>query len=143
MDFNLQRFVQAQEGIYEQVVQELRQGHKQSHWMWFIFPQLLGLGRSPTADFYAIISLAEARAYLHHPILGPRYHECLTILSCLQGLSAETIFGYPDVRKFHSSLTLFMQVEQLAIYQELLDKYYDGCVDQATIQLLASLPALD
>ena len=105
--YNLQRFVEAQAPIYHQVTEELRQGSKRSHWMWFIFPQIAGLGSSPTAVHYAITSTDEAAAYLNHPILGPRLRECTTLVNQLQHRSIDQIFGYPDNLKFHSSITLF------------------------------------
>src|SRR3954451_24186606 len=108
--YNLERFVSAQQAIYPQVVSELRAGKKTSHWMWFIFPQIRGLGRSPISLEYAISSREEARAYLQHPILGPRLKECTRLVLGLQGRAVEDIFGSPDDMKFRSSMTLFAPV---------------------------------
>src|SRR5262245_16115603 len=105
--FDLQRFVDAQNPVFEGVCSELRAGRKESHWMWFIFPQIRGLGRSSTAIKFSISSLAEAEAYLMHPALGPRLRKCLGLVMDVQGSSAGEIFGYPDDLKFRSSLTLF------------------------------------
>jgi uncharacterized protein (DUF1810 family) len=105
--YNLTRFVGAQQPVYARVMAELAAGRKQSHWMWFIFPQLAGLGSSPTARHYAIGSLAEARAYLAHPLLGARLCECTTLVNGLEGTSAQAVFGYPDYLKFRSCMTLF------------------------------------
>jgi uncharacterized protein (DUF1810 family) len=110
--FDLERFVEAQQPVYARVLGELRAGHKTSHWMWFVFPQIAGLGGSPMAIRYAIASLAEARAYLGHPVLGPRLRECCEILEGLEGARAEEIFGYPDVLKLRSSLTLFSRAAE-------------------------------
>src|ERR1035438_1119774 len=106
-NYNLQRFVEAQDPVFEQVRAELQAGQKQSHWMWFIFPQLRGLGRSATATRFAISSLAEAQAYGQHQILGPRLRECTRLVNGVERRSAREIFGYPDDLKFHSSMTLF------------------------------------
>lgn len=133
---HLERFVAAQASVYPQVVQELRAGNKRSHWMWFIFPQLAGLGRSATAQQYAIKSLAEARAYLAHPILGVRLRECVNILLGLEGRTAEEIFGYPDVLKLLSSLTLFERAGADQLFTQALEKFYDGARDEATLRLL-------
>ena len=105
--YDLRRFVDAQQAVYETVCRELRQGRKQSHWMWFIFPQIKGLGHSAMAQKFAISSREEAKAYLAHPILGPRLRECSRIVADLEGKSVEDIFGYPDDMKFRSSMTLF------------------------------------
>ena len=105
--FNLDRFVQAQDPVLAQVRAELWAGHKRTHWMWFVFPQLAGLGRSDTARYYALASLEEARAYLAHPLLGPRLIECTNLVNAVEGRSAHQIFGSPDDLKFHSSMTLF------------------------------------
>jgi uncharacterized protein (DUF1810 family) len=133
---NLQRFVEAQNKVYNRVVSELKSASKQSHWMWFIFPQLSGLGRSAVAERYAIQSLAEARDYLQHPILGARYMECIGILLAIENRSAEQIFGYPDVLKLHSSVTLFQEAEPRKEFAALLEKYYGGEADGKTLQLL-------
>jgi uncharacterized protein (DUF1810 family) len=107
--FNLERFVRAQDPVYPRVLKELRQGHKETHWMWFIFPQRKGLGSSPTAVLYAISSLEEARAYLEHPKLGPRLRECTALVNAIEGKSLDQIFGYPDNLKFHSCMELFAE----------------------------------
>ncbi len=105
--FNLERFVTAQRGVYDQACAELRAGRKQSHWMWFVFPQLRGLGRSELATRYGIACREEAEAYLLHPLLGPRLRECSRLVGEIEGRTIEEIFGYPDHLKFHSSMTLF------------------------------------
>ncbi len=137
--FDLERFVRAQGGIYDTALRELRAGEKRSHWMWFVFPQMAGLGASPTAQAYAIRSLAEGRAYLAHPVLGPRLVECVQAANGVHERSAGDIFGYPDELKFRSSLTLFVMAaasEAKAPFQQALDTYFDGHVDQMTIQKL-------
>ena len=126
-EFNLARFLTAQESVYPQVVAELRAGRKRSHWMWFIFPQIIGLGRSAISQRYAIRSVAEARAYLAHPVLGQRLLECVTIL--LEGVekSAFRIFGQPDTMKFQSSLTLFAGVSKPgSVFEQALEKFFEG-----------------
>ena len=139
-DFDLSRFVDAQAPVYAHALAELRRGRKESHWMWFVFPQLAGLGRSPTALFYAIGSLAEARAYLDHPILGPRIIECCETLLALEGRSAAEIFGYPDDLKLRSSMTLFSIADPaLAVFHSVLDKYFIGMPDERTIQIVSRL----
>jgi uncharacterized protein (DUF1810 family) len=133
--FDLQRFVAAQDsaGTYEQAVAELRRGRKSSHWMWFVFPQIAGLGQSPTSRMYAISSLAEARAYLAHPILGPRLQECAALVDGVQDRSAEQIFGGLDAQKLRSSMTLFMRADPDAqVFRQVLDKYFGGIPDSAT-----------
>jgi uncharacterized protein (DUF1810 family) len=135
--FELERFVTAQEGIYQQAVKELSAGRKRSHWMWFIFPQLAGLGYSATAQHYAISGLAEARAYLAHAVLGPRLRECSALVLAVQGATVHGIFGAPDNMKFHSSMTLFAQASpDEALFRECLNKYFGGVPDQATLDLL-------
>ncbi len=140
--YHLERFVAAQESVYPQVLEELRSGSKRSHWMWFIFPQLAGLGRSETARYYAIQSLDEARAYLAHPLLGARLRECVAILSGLEGRTAEDIFGYPDVLKLHSSLTLFELACDDDLFTQALERYYDGSRDESTLRLSQGYPHL-
>ena len=137
--FDLERFVEAQKPVYARVLGELRAGHKTSHWMWFVFPQIAGLGGSPMAIRYAIASLAEARAYLDHPVLGPRLRECCEILEGLEGRTAEAIFGYPDVLKLGSSLTLFSRAagERDSVFDALLAKYYERKPDPQTLALIA------
>jgi uncharacterized protein (DUF1810 family) len=135
--FDLERFVTAQAPVYQIVLAELRGGRKRSHWMWFIFPQLAGLGRSEMARRYAIASADEAAAYLAHPVLGARLRESAALVAAIEDASAEEIFGDPDVRKFHSSMTLFADVApDEAVFFACLDKFYDGLPDQATLDLL-------
>ncbi len=126
---DLERFVKAQDsaGTYQRAVAELRGGGKTTHWMWFIFPQIAGLGRSEMAQAYAISDLAEAQAYLAHPILGPRLIECAEIVAAQQGRSAEQIFGGVDAIKLRSSMTLFAHAApDQTIFQQVIDQYYDG-----------------
>lgn len=133
-EFNLARFVQAQEPVYAKVLAELRAGHKRSHWMWFIFPQIEGLGRSEMAQRYAIASEDEAAAYLAHPVLGPRLRECAGIVAALDGPSAHDIFGDLDALKFRSSMTLFADVApDEAVFQACIDNYFDGEADPETL----------
>ena len=135
--FDLQRFVAAQDPVYPHVTAELAAGAKTSHWMWFIFPQLQGLGRSGTARRYGITSLAEAQAYAQHPLLGPRLRQCGELLMAVPGCSALQIFGSIDALKLRSCLTLFERaVPQEPLFGQLLTKYYDGARDDATLQLL-------
>lgn len=136
---SLGRFVVAQEPVYAQALSELRRGRKESHWMWFIFPQLEGLGRSPTARFYGIDGRNEATAYLRHPLLGPRLLECTEALLAHPERSAEQIFGSVDAMKFRSSMTLFEAVaEEPRTFGAALDLFYEGVRDQQTLRLLAS-----
>jgi uncharacterized protein (DUF1810 family) len=135
--YDLQRFVAAQDagGTYERAAAELRGGRKTSHWMWFIFPQIAGLGYSPAARTYAITSLAEARAYLAHPVLGARLVECATILTQVSGRTAEQIFGEVDAMKLRSSVTLFRHAAPgEPVFRQVLDQYFDGIPDSATEQ---------
>jgi uncharacterized protein (DUF1810 family) len=136
--FDLQRFVTAQAPTFETALAELRAGRKQSHWMWFIFPQLRGLGRSPTARFYGIASLGEARAYLAHPVLGPRLELATQAVLSTKDLSIQQIFGSPDDLKFHSSMTLFTLASSVASnsFCESLDRWFDGKTDEASLKLL-------
>ena len=138
--YGLERFVQAQQGVYEQVCAELRAGRKRTHWMWFIFPQIKGLGSSEMATQYAISSLEEAKAYLEHPMLGDRLRECAGIVVGLEGRTAEEIFGYPDDLKFHSSMTLFAKAAEISeedlVFSQALDKYFGGREDAGTVQRL-------
>jgi len=138
--FKLQRFVEVQNGVYDRVCEELRAGKKQSHWMWFIFPQLQGLGSSEMAIRYAISSIEEAHAYLEHPTLGTRLRECAALVLAVEGRTAEQIFGYPDNLKFHSSMTLFAQAASISeedlVFSRALDKYFSGKEDPATMQRL-------
>ncbi|HXC53744.1 MAG TPA: DUF1810 domain-containing protein [Rhizomicrobium sp.] len=135
--FQLSRFVDAQAPVFDRVLAELRAGHKQSHWMWFVFPQLAGLGRSAMAQRYAISSLDEARAYLAHPVLGPRLRACTRLVLAVQGRSAQAIFGAPDDLKFRSSLTLFAAgAPDETLFSAALDKYFAGTADAATLAKL-------
>ena len=136
---SLERFVTAQAPVIEQVRRELAAGQKRSHWMWFIFPQLRGLGRSQTAQFYGIEGAAEARAYLAHAVLGPRVVECTGLVNQVQGKTALQIFGSPDDMKFRSCMTLFATL-QTTPFQDALDKYYGGEPDQLTLGLLKDAP---
>ena len=134
----LERFIDAQAPIYAQALGELRAGQKQSHWMWFIFPQIAGLGQSPTSRAYAIQSLQEAQAYLSHPVLGARLHECCQTLMNARGNSARDIFGSIDAMKLRSCLTLFAEADHdEALFHNLLEKYFDGEADEATLEILA------
>ncbi|HEY9033347.1 MAG TPA: DUF1810 domain-containing protein [Pseudomonadales bacterium] len=139
--FHLARFVNAQAGMYEQALAELHDGKKRSHWMWFVFPQLAGLGHSSMARRYAINSRAEAEAYLAHPLLGARLNACAMALLALQGRSAQDIFGTPDHSKLHSSATLFAAVSPPgSVYHRLLQHFWQGQPDQRTLALLAATP---
>ena len=136
--FHLSRFVQAQEGIYDRALAEIRGGRKRSHWMWFVFPQYAGLGFSAMSQEYAIKSVAEASAYLNHPVLGPRLVECAQEVLGVEGRTASQIFGSPDDMKLRSCATLFTQVSDAGnIYEQLLQKYFDSQPDPKTMQLLA------
>jgi uncharacterized protein (DUF1810 family) len=136
--WNLQRFVDAQQPVYQTVLAELRAGRKQSHWMWFIFPQIAGLGHSAMARKYGIASLEEAVAYLRHPVLGPRLRECSALAAALRGRSANEVFGDPDDMKFRSSMTLFSQaVPEEAVFRDCLARYFGGKPDATTLALLA------
>jgi uncharacterized protein (DUF1810 family) len=136
--YDLQRFVEAQEPVIDRVQAELAQGRKRSHWMWFIFPQIAGLGFSAMAERYAIRSLDEARAYLAHPTLGPRMEACTKLVLAVDGRSASDIFGWPDDMKFRSSITLFARAApDRTIFSEALRKYFEGEEDTETINRLA------
>jgi uncharacterized protein (DUF1810 family) len=137
--YNLRRFVVAQEPLFAQVCAELAAGHKQSHWMWFVFPQLRGLGGSSMAERYAIASLAEARAYLAHLLLGERLRSCTQLVNRVEGRTAQAIFGYPDYLKFRSSMTLFALAAEDGSepFSETLAKYFAGAGDPRTHELLA------
>jgi uncharacterized protein (DUF1810 family) len=137
--FKLERFVEAQAPVYEQALRELRAGAKESHWMWFIFPQIAGLGQSPTSIRFAISSLDEARAYLAHAVLGPRLKECAGVVAALEGLAARQIFGSIDEMKFRSSMTLFARAAEGDVFQRCLDKYFGGAPDPATLANLRRL----
>jgi uncharacterized protein (DUF1810 family) len=154
--YDLERYVRAQQGVYAQVCAELAAGRKASHWMWFVFPQLRGLGSSPTAQHYALASLAEARAYLAHALLGERLLECTRLVNRIAGRSARAIFGYPDDLKFRSCMTLFARASGAAPggadaaagrpgaaggacdFDEALARYYGGEPDPLTLRLLGA-----
>ncbi|KRF34664.1 DUF1810 domain-containing protein [Nocardioides sp. Soil805] len=136
---DLVRFVSAQDegGTYDDALRELRGGHKRSHWMWFVFPQVQGLGRSETARFYAVAGLDEARAYLAHPVLGARLRECCRTILDLEETSAEAVFGSTDAMKLRSSMTLFMRAEpDEPLFAEVLEKFFGGEPDEATDAIL-------
>jgi uncharacterized protein (DUF1810 family) len=136
--FDLERFVQAQAPVYASVLEELHAGQKRGHWMWFIFPQFTGLGSSPTSVYYAIKSLAEARQYLAHPVLGPRLLECSRLVLEVQRRSANQIFGSPDDMKLRSCMTLFVQAAPgEPLFNRVLEKYYHGKPDPRSLELIA------
>ncbi|HLY58803.1 MAG TPA: DUF1810 domain-containing protein [Stellaceae bacterium] len=133
--FDLKRFVEAQDMVWDDVRRELAAGQKQSHWMWYVFPQIAGLGFSPISEHYAIASLDEARAYLAHPVLGPRLRHCTELVNAVDGRPIGEILGSPDDLKFRSSMTLFSQVtEDNAVFWDALAKYYGGETDRATLE---------
>lgn len=137
--YDLKRFVDAQDGIYYHALEEIRSGRKSSHWMWFIFPQFDGLGHSSTAKMYAIKSMAEAQAYLNHPILGERLLECAQAALDVDGRSARDIFGSPDDLKLRSSATLFSRLSPSgSVFEKLIEKYFQNEPDDRTIQLLGN-----
>ena len=145
--YSLQRFVVAQAPVYDRVLAELRAGEKRSHWMWFVFPQIAGLGHSDMARKYAISSLEEAKAYLAHPVLGPRLRDCTALVNAVEGRPIEEIFGYPDNMKFRSSMTLFARATADdssrrnwlfggGVFEEALKKYFNSEPDRATLEAL-------
>jgi uncharacterized protein (DUF1810 family) len=135
--YDLQRFVKAQDPVYDQVCAELRNGRKESHWMWFIFPQLRGLGRSQMATKFGIASREEAEEYLKHPILGPRLVECSRLVTLMEGRSIHQILGSPDDLKFKSSMSLFATIApDERVFKEALQKYFEGEFDRLTLELL-------
>jgi uncharacterized protein (DUF1810 family) len=135
--FDLQRFVEAQDGVHARALAELKRGRKESHWMWFVFPQLSGLGSSPMAQRYALRSLDEARAYLAHPVLGPRLRDLTAAVNGVEGRSAHAIFGSPDDFKFRSSMTLFQAAApDEPAFREALARYFDGEPDPKSLALL-------
>jgi uncharacterized protein (DUF1810 family) len=137
--YDLGRFVEAQDayGTYDRAVEELRRGRKTSHWMWFVFPQIAGLGHSAMSRRYAISSLDEAKAYLEHPVLGPRLRACAGIVAQLHGQSAEQVFGGIDAQKLHSSMTLFLRADpDEPLFKQVLDQYFGGEADAATDERL-------
>jgi uncharacterized protein (DUF1810 family) len=132
--YNLQRFIDAQAPVYEQVLRELRAGRKTSHWMWFIFPQIAGLGHSPMAQRFAISGRAEAESYLQHPVLGPRLTECTRLVNQVQGRAIEDILGEIDGLKFRSSMTVFAKVAtNNQMFVEAIEKFYGGNFDELTM----------
>lgn len=138
--FDLDRFVRAQEADYERALAEIRNGRKRSHWMWYVFPQCAGLGQSSMSQRYAINSLAEARAYLAHPMLGPRLTEIAEAVLTVQGRTAHEIFGSPDDLKLNSSATLFALVSPAdSVFHRIIDKYFDGSRDERTLELVRSV----
>ena len=137
--YELQRFIDAQQEIYDQVLSELRLGRKQSHWIWYIFPQIQGLGSSPTAQRYAISSLDEAQAYAGHAVLGNRLRECTQLVTAARAESIEEVLGYPDNLKFHSSMTLFAHAAKpREVFESALRKYFRSEYDHLTIERLRS-----
>ena len=137
IDYNLERFVDAQNGAYERALSELRAGHKRSHWMWFIFPQIAGLGSSFMAEKYAVRSAEEAAAYLADPVLGSRLLRCVDAVLAIEGKSAHEVFGSPDDFKLRSSMTLFAAIsEHGSPFHKVIDRFYRGEFDDRTIQLL-------
>jgi uncharacterized protein (DUF1810 family) len=138
-EFNLRRFVEAQQPVIDQVLRELAAGRKTSHWMWFIFPQMKGIGRSSASEYYGIASLWEAQAYLAHPVLGERLRHCTSLVNSLHNRSASEIFGGIDSLKFRSSMTLFSRAAaDNEIFHAALRKYFEGEPDSATIRLLGA-----
>ncbi len=138
--FDLSRFIQAQANSYTTALAELKNCQKQSHWMWYIFPQLYGLGHSATAKYYAIKNLEEARLYLAHPVLGKRLQECSRAVLAVQGRSILDIMGFPDNLKLHSSMTLFARIANSnPVFTDVIEKYFDGIQDIRTLLLLKNL----
>ncbi|WPF89882.1 DUF1810 domain-containing protein [Cyanobacterium aponinum AL20118] len=138
--YNLQRFVDAQEKVYKTVIDELKNAKKRSHWMWFIFPQINGLGKTSTSIFYSIKSIQEAKQYINHDLLGKRLKECVTILLTIEETSSEKIFGFPDCMKLKSSLTLFSEISDSdSIFHQGLNKFFRGSKDEKTLQILSTL----
>ncbi len=138
--FELTRFISAQEMVYSRVISELRNGRKRTHWMWFIFPQIDGLGNSSTTKRYAIKSIKEAEQYLNHPILGKRLKECAEAILAIEGRSISEIFGYPDDLKLKSSVTLFSSLaDSHPIFSSIIDKYFNGEQDIRTIKILEKM----
>ena len=137
--YDLNRFVEAQKSNYDDAVAELRAGRKQSHWMWYVFPQLVGLGHSSMSIRYAIKSADEARAYLDHPVLGPRLIECVEAVLAIENRSADDIFGSPDDLKLRSSATLFAHVSpQHSVFERILEKYFNNKPDPRTLEKLTA-----
>lgn len=137
IDYDLDRFIDAQNGVYDHALAELRNGRKRSHWIWFIFPQMAGLGTSPMAEKYAIRSAGEASAYLVDPILGARLLRCVEVVLSIDGKSAHEVFGSPDDHKLRSSMTLFAAVsDHGSPFHRVIDHFYDGAFDHRTVELL-------
>jgi uncharacterized protein (DUF1810 family) len=137
--YDLNRFLQAQEGSYERALLEIKSGQKRSHWMWYIFPQIDGLAFSSTAKHYAIKSVKEARAYLEHPVLGPRLRECAEAVLAIEGRTAGDIFGFPDDLKLRSCATLFVHVSPAgSVFERLIEKYYGGARDDKTLHIMGT-----
>lgn len=134
--YDLGRFVQAQAADYDRAISELRAGEKRSHWMWYVFPQIEGLGQSSMSRRYSIKGAAEAKAYLDHPLLGARLRECFAVVNSIEKSSADDIFGSPDDMKFRSCATLFAYVSGGGVFQQALDKFFDGEQDQLTLRQL-------
>jgi uncharacterized protein (DUF1810 family) len=135
--FNLERFTDAQAGVYDRALSELRSGRKRTHWMWFIFPQIAGLGYSGMSKHYAIRNIEEAREYLNHPVLGPRLQECAEAVLAVEGRTISEIFGYPDDLKLRSSMTLFACVAHPgSVFGRVLEKFFQGKKDARTLQLV-------
>ena len=137
--YDLNRFINAQDKIYNRVLAELKNGRKRSHWMWYIFPQFDGLAQSTTSKHYAIKSREEAIAYLNHPVLGTRLKECTDLILLIEGKTVSEIFGYPDDLKLFSSMTLFSEVANDSIFADVLDQYFQSDRDQKTLQLIKKL----
>ncbi|WP_032365370.1 DUF1810 domain-containing protein [Rhodococcoides fascians] len=136
-EYDLQRFVDAQDPVWNVVVKELKAGRKQTHWMWFVFPQLAGLGRSATAQHFGIADLTEAELYLSHEVLGPRLKKAAQLTLAVEGSTVDEIFGYPDNLKLHSSMTLFAEATKgQSVFVEVLQKYFSGEFDALTLDLL-------
>ena len=137
--FDLERFVDAQHGTYDGALAEMRRGAKRSHWMWFIFPQIVGLGQSAMAQRFAIGSIAEARAYLAHPVLGPRYRECVAALQDLTSTTAKAVFGTIDAIKLRSSLTLFAEASGAPLFDAAIGRWFGGEKDEASLRIIDDL----
>lgn len=136
MNYNLQRFIKAQEHSYLQALSEINNGKKRSHWMWYIFPQLKGLGRTSTADYYGISGIEEAKAYIADPVLGLRLIEITEALLKIKDINADEVFGFPDNLKLKSSMTLFAEVSDNPVFYAVLDKYFSGMPDEITLNKL-------
>jgi len=137
--YKLSRFIKAQDRVYSDVIEELRRGRKTGHWIWYVFPQIKGLGRSGRSRYYSISSIAEAAAYMAHPVLGRRLLKCTKLVLEVEGKTAEQIFGVLDAMKFRSSMTLFSAVKNgNEVFQCAIDKYFDGVANDKTVRLLSS-----